>query len=314
MAERYLVTGGAGFIGSNLVERLLQQGHNVRVLDDFSSGKKDNLKAWLNEIECVEGDIRNADTLRRAVQNVDVVLHQAALGSVPRSLEDPLSTNEVNVSGTLNVLLAAREVGVNKLVFASSSSIYGPTEVSPKRESLPPFAISPYALSKYAGERYCQLFFELYGLPTVCLRYFNVFGPRQDPDSPYAAVIPLVVDALLSGKAPVVFGDGEQTRDFTFVDNAVEANLLAAHAPEEANGHTFNVACGQSLSINALCQTLAKLVGVDVQPLYKPARAGDVPHSLADISQARSLLGYEPHVGVREGLEKTLAWYRAQRA
>ncbi len=309
----HLVTGGAGFIGANLVARLLEEGLPVRVLDNFATGRRDNLAPWGDAVELIEGDVRDAGAVARAAAGVEVVYHQAALGSVPRSIEDPATSNAVNVDGTLNVLLAAREAGA-RVVFASSSSIYGPTETLPKRETMPPNPVSPYAVSKYAAERYCQLYHAHYGLPTVCLRYFNVFGPRQDPDSPYAAVVPLFVSALLDGRAPTVFGDGTQSRDFTYIDNAVEANRLAARAPEAAWGQTFNVGCGARITLNDLYRAIAAEVGSAIEPDYAPPRAGDVAHSLAAIEQARERLGYRPEVDVAEGVRRTVAWYRQRAA
>ena len=310
MKSLYLVTGGAGFIGSHLVDALLGQGHRVRVLDNFATGKRENLQHVLSRIDLREGDIRSFERVKEAMQGVDFVLHQAALGSVPRSVADPLTTNEVNITGTLNLLIHAREAGVKKFVFASSSSIYGPTKTLPKREDMPPNPASPYALSKYAGERYCQLFCELYGLPTVCLRYFNVFGPRQDPASEYSAVIPKFINALLSGQAPTIYGDGEQSRDFTYVDNAVSANLLAVKAAASANGKVFNVGCGGSTTLNELIALLADILKLELKPRYQPARPGDVRHSHADVSQARAALGYEPSISVEEGLQRTVAWFQ----
>jgi len=306
-----LVTGGAGFIGSHLVKRLLEQGHRVRVLDNFSTGKKENLSAFVDDIELIDADIRDAKAVRKATQGASVVFHQAALGSVPRSIEDPLTCNAISVDGTLNVLLAAREQGA-RVVFASSSSIYGPTEELPKHEAMPPNPVSPYALSKYTVERYCQLFYQLYGLPSVCLRYFNIFGPRQDPGSQYAAVIPLLVSALLAGQSPTIFGDGEQSRDFTYVENAVAANLLAARAPAAALGKVCNVGCGVRITLNELFSAVCAEVGSDLEPSYAPPRVGDVRHSLASIERARTLLGYAPAVDVHKGLKQTVAWYRTQ--
>ena len=306
----YLVTGGAGFIGSHLVDALLGQGHRVRVLDNFATGKRENLHSSLGSVELVEGDIVDEQVVQRAMQGVDYVLHQAALSSVPRSIADPIASNAANVNGTLNVLIAARKAKVKKVVYASSSSIYGLTKQMPVQEGLPVQPASPYALGKYTGERYCQLFCELYGLPTVCLRYFNVFGPRQDPASEYSAVIPKFIDALLSGQAPTIYGDGEQSRDFTYVDNAVSANVLAVKAAASAHGKVFNVGCGRRTSLNELIALLADILKLELKPRYQPARPGDVRHSHADVSQARAALGYEPSISVEEGLQRTVAWFQ----
>ena len=309
----YLVTGGAGFIGSNLVEALLERGHTVTVLDNFSTGRRENLATFRDRINLVEGDISVLDDARRAVEGVEVVLHQAAIPSVPRSIEDPISSNEANVLGTLNVLVAARDAGVRRVVYASSSSVYGDQAVNhPKVETMTPQPISPYAVGKLAGEYYCQVFHAVYGLETVALRYFNVFGPRQDPGSAYAAVIPLFVSALLRGEPPTVHGDGEQTRDFTFIGNVVAGNLLAAEAPaEQAAGRVFNLAAGQRTSLNELVSYLQEILDCQVQPVHTDPRPGDIKHSWADVDRARAHLGYEPQVGFLEGLRRTVAWYRA---
>jgi len=311
LPELYLVTGGAGFIGSHLVERLLKEGHRVRVIDDLSTGKKENIKPFLGEIEFIKGDIRDLELVRETMEGVDYVLHQAAVPSVPRSVKDPLTTNVANVDGTLNILIAARDAGVKRVVYASSSSIYGDTPNLPKHEGMRPEPRSPYAASKLAGELYCQAFYSVYGLETVALRYFNVFGPRQDPESQYAAVVPRFITALLQGRPPTIFGDGEQSRDFTYVENVVEANLLAAKAPGVA-GEVFNIACGGQITVNELARLLVEIVGVNPQlkPRYAPPRPGDVRHSLADISKVRELLGYEVKVSTREGLERTVEWYK----
>ena len=307
-----LVTGGGGFIGSNLVERLVREGYNVRVLDNFATGARENLAGLEGEMRLVEGDVRSFERVHDAVRGCELVFHQAALPSVPRSIQDPMTTNEVSVTGTLNVLLAARDEGVRRVVFASSSSIYGANPDLPKHESMPAAPISPYAVSKLAAENYCRSFSAVYGLETVALRYFNVFGPRQDPLSPYSAVIPRFVLAFLDGRAPTVYGDGEQSRDFTYVDNAIEANLLAAEA-EGVAGRVFNVACGERISLNDLLAELRSLTGQEIEALHEDGRPGDVPHSMADISSARSELGYEPAVTVGDGLGPTLAWYREHR-
>ncbi len=305
----FLVTGVAGFIGSNLAEALLARGHRVRGLDNFLTGKPENLEG-LDGLEFLEGDVRDPGACREACEGVDYVLHEAALGSVPRSIEDPALSNECNVTGTLNLLVAARDAGVKRFVFAASSSAYGDTPTLPKVEDMRPQPLSPYALTKLAGEEYCRLFFELYGLETVSLRYFNVFGKRQDPFSTYAAVIPKFVSALLRGEPPEIYGDGEQTRDFTYIADVVQANLRACEAPREACGQVYNVAYGERISLNALYREIAGLLGVDLEPRYGPPRPGDVKHSLADIGKARRLLGYEPAYDVRRGLAEAIAWYR----
>jgi UDP-glucose 4-epimerase len=304
----YLITGGAGFIGSNLAEELLARGETVRVLDNFATGRRENLAGL--DVELVEADIRDLAAIQPAFAEVDYVLHQAALRSVPRSVEDPASTNAVNVDGTLNVLLAAREAGVQRVVFASSSSVYGGAPSLPRRESDRPLPLSPYAASKLAGEAYCAAFTHVYGVETVSLRYFNVFGPRQDPASEYAAVIPLFVDALRAGRQPVIFGDGETSRDFCYVSNVVEANLLAAQAAGAASG-VFNVACGERYTLNQLVALLNEILGTDLAPQYEPERVGDMRHSLADLAAARAVLGYEPRVVFRQGLERAVEWYRS---
>ena len=311
LSGRYLVTGGAGFIGSHIVERLARGGHNVRVIDNLSTGKKENLEPVLSKIEFIESDVRDLELLREAMDGIDYVLHQAAIPSVPRSVEDPLTTNSVNVEGTLNVVVAARDAGVKRLVYASSSSVYGDSPKLPKQEIMPPRPRSPYAVSKFSGELYCQVFHRVYGLETVCLRYFNVFGPRQDPNSQYSGVVAKFITSLLEAKALTIFGDGEQTRDFSYVENVVEANLLAARVNGVA-GEVFNIACGNRLSVNELARLLAGIVGADPQlePRYAAPRPGDVLHSQADISKARDFLGYEAEVHIREGLERTVEWYR----
>ncbi len=301
----YLITGGAGFIGSNLAEELVRRGESVRVLDNFITGRRENLAGL--EMEVVEADIRDREGIRGAFAGAEYVLHQAALRSVPRSVADPAATNAANVDGTLNVLLAAREAGVRRVVFASSSSVYGADPALPKRETDRPLPLSPYAASKLAGEAYCAAFAHVYGLETVALRYFNVFGPRQDPASEYATVIPRFISALREGRRPLVFGDGEQSRDFCYIANAVEANLLAAHAPGVA-GEVFNIACGERYTINQLVATLNEILGTDLEPEYGPERVGDMRHSLADLSAAREKLGYEVKVRFREGLERAVEW------
>jgi nucleoside-diphosphate-sugar epimerase len=305
----FLITGAAGFIGSNLVEALLARGETVRGLDNFLTGKRENLNG-LEGAAFVEGDIRDLETCRRACEGVDYVLHQAALGSVPRSVEDPLLSNDCNVTGTLNMLGAARDAGVKRFVFAASSSAYGDTPTLPKVETMPPQPLSPYAITKLVGEEYCRIFTELYGLGTVALRYFNVFGKRQDPFSTYAAVIPKFVSAILKGERPEIYGDGQQTRDFTYIDDVVQVNLKACDAPSDACGRVYNVAFGDRISLNELYREIARLLGSDLRPVYTAPRAGDVKHSLAEISQARRLLGYNPGYDVRRGLAEAIAWYR----
>jgi nucleoside-diphosphate-sugar epimerase len=305
----YLVTGGAGFIGSALVRELLRRGERVRVVDNFSTGLRRNIAAVLPQIEFFEADITDLDGLRPAMEGADYVLHQAALRSVPRSVDNPLASNRVNVEGTLNVLLAARDAGVRRVVYASSSSTYGDTPTLPKQEAMPTVPVSPYAVSKLAAELYTRVFPRVYGLETVSLRYFNVFGPRQDPTSPYSAVLSIFISALLEGKRPTIFGDGEQSRDFTYVDNVVDACLLACTAPRAA-GQMMNIAAGQRYSLNHVVALLRKIMGTDLEPIYGPTRSGDVLHAHADISLARQLLGYEPKVFLEEGLRRTVAWYR----
>lgn len=305
----YLVTGGAGFIGSHLVEELVRRGEQVRVVDNLSTGRAENLAPWREDIEFLEGDLSDPAVAQRAVEGVDYVLHQAALPSVPRSVEDPRASHEANVTGTLNLLLAARDAGVKRVVYAGSSSAYGDTPTLPKHEAMPPAPLSPYAASKLAGEYYCRVFHKVYGLETVVLRYFNIFGPRQDPTSQYAAVIPKFITALLRGDPPTIYGDGEQSRDFTYVRNVVEANLLACTAPA-AVGEVINVATGTRFTINELFARLRELCGCEVEPLYAPPRPGDVRHSQADIGKAERLLGYRPVVSFREGLKLTVDWFR----
>lgn len=303
-----LVTGGAGFIGTNLVRALLDRGDTVRVLDNFSTGKRENLRDVTDRIEMIEGDVRSYHIVREAVDGMDVVLHQAALPSVPRSIKDPITTHEVGVNGTLNVLQAARDCRVGRVVFASSSSVYGNTQELPKHERMTPTPLSPYAVSKLAGEHYCQVFFRLYGLETVALRYFNIFGPRQDPASLYSAVIPRFIDAMRSGARPVIFGDGEQSRDFTYVDNVVAANFLAATADARVAGEVFNVACHDRITLNRLVEELNAGLGTRIDPSYGPPRLGDVQHSFAAIDKFRDVTGYQPVVPFAEGIRRTIAW------
>jgi UDP-glucose 4-epimerase len=307
----YLVTGGAGFIGSNIVKRLLQDGHKVRVLDNFATGKRSNILPFMcnPHFEMFEGDLRSFHIVRSAVKGVDFVLHQGALPSVPRSINDPLTSNDVNILGTLNVLEAAKEFGVKRVVYASSSSVYGNSEKLPKEEGMPVSPLSPYALTKYAAERYCQIYTSLYQLETVCLRYFNVFGPNQDPTSQYSAVIPKFITCMLKGESPVIFGDGTQSRDFTYVANNVEANLLACHA-EQAAGKVFNIACGERFTLLELVENINEILGTSIKPILTGTRAGDVLHSLASIERAREDLGFTPQVNFSAGLVKTVASLR----
>lgn len=308
-----LVTGGGGFIGSHLAERLCRGGHRVRVLDNFATGNRKNLQHLIDDIELIEGDIQSYERVNNSVRGCEVVFHIAALPSVPRSIQDPLTSNASNVTGTLNVLLAARDEGVRRVVYASSSSVYGANPELPKREAMATLPIAPYAVAKLAAEGYCRAFFEVYGLETVALRYFNVFGPRQDPLSQYAAVIPRFITACLDDEQAVVYGDGEQSRDFTYVDNTVNANVLAADAPDIA-GQVFNIACGERITLNELLEEIRDLTGSSLAARHMESRPGDVPHSLADISRARESLGYQPTIDLRSGLARTLEHLRQVRA
>src|ERR1051325_9971032 len=307
---KYLVTGGAGFIGSHLVEELLKRGESVRIADNFSTGKRENLPPSSAGVDLVEGDLADGAVARRAVEGCEYVLHQAALPSVPRSVQDPLTSHRANVDATLQVLLAARDAGIKRVVYAGSSSAYGNAAVLPKREDMKPQPLSPYALQKLVSEQYCQLFTRLYGLETVSTRYFNVFGPRQDPSSPYSGVISVFATALLENRSPTIYGDGEQTRDFTYVANVVGGVLKACSAPN-ASGEVINVATGGRISLNELFRSMRALAGGSVEPTYAETRAGDVRDSQADISKARRVLGYEPIVTFEEGLKRTLDWYRS---
>jgi nucleoside-diphosphate-sugar epimerase len=306
---RYLVTGGAGFIGSHLAEELTRRGASVRVVDSLITGKRRNLD-HLKGVEFIEGDLADLLVAKRAVEGCAFVLHQAAIPSVPRSVQDPITSNRANIDATLNVLVAARDAGVKRVVYAGSSSAYGNTETLPKHEQMPTGPLSPYALQKLVGEQYMQLFTNLYGLETVTIRYFNVFGPRQDPSSPYSGVISLFISALAEGRQPTIYGNGEQTRDFTYVANVVDGVLRACEAPK-ASGQVINIATGGRISLNELFQTVRALTGSSVEPIYGPERAGDVRDSQADITKARELLGYTPTVMLEEGLKRTLEWYRA---
>lgn len=310
---RYLITGVAGFIGSNIAHTLVARGEEVRGIDNLSDGRRQNLEGILDRLDFRQADITDDKAMSSACEGVDFVLHQAARGSVPRSLADPVGSNHANVVGTLKVFQAAREKGVKRVVIASSSSVYGDTPTLPKREEMACAPISPYAVSKYAGELYAQSFVRLLKLETVCLRYFNVFGPRQHPTSQYAAVIPKFIRAMLNGEQPVIFGDGQTSRDFTYVDNVVSANLLACQAPAEmVSGQVFNVATGRSVSLNQLYALLQQLTGYSGAPEYAPPRGGDIKDSLADSTRARSAMGYEPLVDFEEGMRRTVAWYRQE--
>lgn len=310
----YTVTGGAGFIGSHLVEELLRRGHSVRIADDFSTGKRTNIDAAVSAagvggVEVVEGDLADLEVARLAADGADFVLHQAAIPSVPRSVKDPISSNRANIDGTLNVLVAARDAGVKRVVFAGSSSEYGDTPTLPKREDMPPDPLSPYALQKLVGEQYLKQFTRLYGLETVSIRYFNVFGPRQDPGSPYSGVISLFIKWLLEGTRPTIHGDGEQTRDFTYVANVVDGVLRAAEA-QSVSGESINVATAGRISLNELLRELQVIIGTSLEPVYGPPRDGDVRDSQASIVKAEQLLGYRPTVPFEEGLRRTVAWFR----
>ncbi|MFQ5825234.1 MAG: SDR family oxidoreductase [bacterium] len=306
---KYLITGGAGFIGSNIVDMLLRRGETVRVLDNFSTGRRENLQQFVNGIELIEGDIRSLSTVYRAVDDVDFVLHQAALPSVPRSIADPVTTNEVNITGTLNILIAARDRGVRRVIYASSSSVYGNDPRQPKHEDMRPRPMSPYAISKLAGEVYCTVFTQLYGLETVILRYFNIFGPRQDPTSQYSAVIPKFIGLMLKNRRPTIYGDGKQTRDFTPVENIVMANLKACESDKLPEERIFNCAGGNQISVQDLVVELNHILRKDLNPLFANPRPGDVKHSYADVSRAVHYLNYKPAVQFREGLEKTVGWF-----
>jgi len=307
---RILVTGGAGFIGSHIATRLVELGHQVRVIDNLSAGHRKNLEHLAGRHEFVEGDLRDADTCVRACERIEVVFHEAALGSVPKSVEEPRPSHDCNIGGTFNILLAAVKHKVRRFVYAGSSSAYGDTEVSPKHEGLTPRPMSPYAVQKLTGEHYCRAFFECYGLQTITLRYFNVFGARQDPKSRYAAVIPAFVTSVLRGESPVVYGDGEQSRDFTYIDNVVDGNILAMNAPA-TKGETINVACGGQITINQTLTAINRLLGTNIKAKYEPARAGDVRHSCADISLAKKLLHFEPKISFEDGLKRAISSYQS---
>ena len=305
----YLVTGGAGFIGSNIVDALLKMGETVRVIDDFSTGREENVQSFVNDVILMRDDIRDVDAVDKAVKGVDYVVHQAALASVPRSIDNPTASNQVNVQGTLNLLEAAHRHGVKRFVYASSSSVYGDSEELPKVETMPTNPKSPYAVTKLTGEWYCRVFSEIFGLPTVSLRYFNVFGPRQDPNSQYSAVIPIFVKNLIEGTAATIFGDGEQSRDFTFVDNVVSANILGCQSNLSGAG-VYNVACGDRYTLNTLYARLKDLIGSGVDATYGPPRTGDVKHSMAAVERAENELGYKTIVDFETGLDRTVRWYQ----
>ena len=307
--EKYLVTGGAGFIGSNICRELVSQGCFVRVLDNLLTGKKSNLAGIIDRVEFVEADMGDPAVARAAMKGIDVVLHQGALPSVPRSVDDPAATHRHCVDATFTLLLAARDMGIKRFVYAASSSAYGDTPRLPKIETMLPMPLSPYAVGKLVGEHYCSVFYKVFGLETISLRYFNVFGPYQDPASQYAAAIPALVMAILKDKPPTIYGDGEQSRDFTYVDNVVHANLLAARAKHTA-GEAINIACGQAVTLNEIVAMINTSVGKNVKPVYTDRRAGDVMHSLADIKLARKLIGFKPRVSFEQGLQKAVAWYR----
>jgi nucleoside-diphosphate-sugar epimerase len=310
MSELYLVTGGAGFIGSNIAEALVNSGKNVRIIDNLSTGHIENISDFSAQVDFIQGDIRYLNTVMEVMDGVDYVLHQAALPSVPRSIQTPIESNDNNLNGTLNILYAAAKSGVKRVVYAASSSAYGDAEQLPKVEDMAPKPLSPYAVNKLAGELYCSVYSRVFDLETVALRYFNVFGPRQDPNSYYSAVIPKFIKALLEGKPPVIYGDGDQSRDFSYIDNVVSANLLACKAPD-ASGHMMNLACGERTSLNTLYRMLQEILGVNIPAEYTDPRPGDVKHSLADIEKAKSLLGYKVLVPVKDGLVKTVDWFRS---
>lgn len=310
MSDTYLVTGGAGFIGSHIVEALVKAGETVRVVDNFATGRPENIAPFRDQITFYEVDITDRAALDEPFEGVDYVLHQAAIPSVPRSVDDPIGTHDANVNGTLHVLDAARMAGVKRVVYAASSSAYGEIEGEYKNEEMTPGPLSPYAAAKLAGEHYCRAFHEVYGLETVALRYFNVFGPRQDPTSQYAAVIPLFITSMIDGRRPTIYGDGEQSRDFTFVQNVVHGNLLACKAPSPAAGKVINMACGDSISLLDLIADINQILGTNIQPVHAEPRPGDIKHSKADIQRARDLLAYEPQVSFLEGLQRTVDFFR----
>ncbi len=310
MEAKYLVTGGAGFIGSNIVEGLLKNQELVRVIDNLSTGNIHTLDNFRSEIEFIEGDIRDLSTIQKAMNGIEFVFHQAALPSVPRSIKNPVASNDSNISGTLNVLLAARDNKVKRVIYASSSSAYGDTPTLLKQEDMIPHPLSPYAITKLTGEYYCKIFSSVFGLETLTIRYFNVFGPRQNPESQYAAVIPKFIESLLKGQPPTIYGDGEQSRDFTFIENVVSANILASKA-KKTSGEIVNVATSTRTTLNHLLTILKDLTGKDIKPIYDKVRKGDVKQSLADITRAREILGYNPVVNLKEGLKRTIDWMKS---
>jgi len=307
--DKFLVTGGAGFIGSNICNKLVSQGCFVRVIDNLLTGKKSNLAGIADKIELIEADMGNADAARAAMKGIDVVLHEGALPSVPRSVDDPAATHRHCVDATFTLLMAARDAKIKRFVYAASSSAYGDTPTLPKVETMPVNPLSPYAAAKLMCEYYCSVFYKVFGLETISLRYFNVFGPHQDPTNQYAAAIPAFVTSILKDAPPTIYGDGEQSRDFTYVDNVVEANLLAARA-KQTKGEVINIACGETITVNAIIDMINKIVGKNVKPTYLPSRKGDVKHSLADITQAKKLIGFKPVVSFKDGLKKAIEWYR----
>jgi UDP-glucose 4-epimerase len=307
--EKFLVTGGAGFIGSNICKKLVSQGCFVRIVDNFLTGKKANLEDFIDKIELIEADMGSEEVARTSMKDIDVVLHQGALPSVPLSVNDPAATHKHCIDATFTLLLAARDAGIKRFVYAASSSAYGDTPTLPKVETMPPMPLSPYAVGKLVGEYYCSVFHNIFGLETISLRYFNVFGPHQDPTSQYAAAIPAFVTAILKDEPPTVFGDGLQSRDFTYVDNVVEANLLAARV-KHTTGEVLNIACGQAVTVNETIDIINDLLGKNIKPIYDPPRPGDVKHSLADIALAEKLLSFKPKVTFRQGLQKAINWYR----
>jgi nucleoside-diphosphate-sugar epimerase len=310
---RYLVTGGAGFIGSNTVDEIVRRGHSAVVLDDFSAGREENLKECAGKIEIIRASITDLDVVRKACKGADYVIHLAALTSVPRSVDDPIESNHVNIDGTLNVLVAARDAKVRRLVYAASCAAYGEAPIQPQRESMCADPISPYGVTKFVGELYAKVFARCYGLETVCLRYFNVFGPRQDPTSAYSGVLSKFIATLLADGQPVLFGDGEQSRDFIFIENVVQANLLACEA-QNCAGRTFNVGTGGRYTLNGVLRLLEQISGKKIATKYKPSRAGDILHSQADIAEARKSLGYDPIINFEEGLRRTWEWYRSNQS
>jgi nucleoside-diphosphate-sugar epimerase len=307
--EKFLVTGGAGFIGSNICKRLVEEGCFVRIVDNLLTGKKSNLDTFIDKVEFVEADMGDDTVARSAMKDIDVVVHQGALPSVPRSVDDPAATHKYCVDATFTLLLAARDAGIKRFVYASSSSAYGDTPTLPKIETMSPAPLSPYAVGKLVGEYYCSVFHEVYGLETISLRYFNVFGPYQDPTSQYAAAIPAFVTAILKNEPPTIYGDGEQSRDFTYVDNVVEANLLAARAKHTA-GEVLNIACGEAVTVNKIIDMINEILDKKIKPIYTDPRPGDVKHSLADITAAEKLLGFKPIVEFKDGLKSAIEWYR----